>query len=271
MTDIKEYFLSNPSSSQVILYAAIILTLWLIEAVVLATSWKDKCKHTLTNILFIGTALPVQLFMTIFVLMVVSWCKVHHWGLLFILPYANSYFIKYFVGFILLDFCEYMYHVIMHKVKPLWKFHMVHHSDLQLDVSTTVREHPVETFLRMCFLILWVFLLGASFVVLLVRQTLQTVTNITSHTKFRLPAKTNEVIGWVFITPNLHHVHHHYQLPYTDRNYGDVLSIWDRLFKTFYQDLPANKIIYGLDTNMDKRINTNFFRILKYPFVRKNS
>ena len=266
MTDIKEYFLSNPSSSQVLLYAVIILSLWLIEAVVLATSWKDKWRHTLTNILFIGTALPVQLFMTIFVLMLVSWCAVHHWGLLYILPYANSYFTKYFIGFILLDFCEYLYHVIMHKVKPLWRFHLVHHSDLQLDVSTTVREHPAETFLRMCFLILWVFLLGASFGVLLLRQTLQTVANISSHTRFRLPGKANYVLGWVFITPNLHQVHHHYQLPYTDCNYGDVLSIWDRLFNTYQNDLPETGLIYGIDSHMDKKYNSGFLRILKIPF-----
>ncbi|TWI95591.1 sterol desaturase/sphingolipid hydroxylase (fatty acid hydroxylase superfamily) [Mucilaginibacter frigoritolerans] len=270
MESLKNYFLSNPSTSQVLLYAGIILSLWLIEAIVLGTSWKDKWKHTLTNTLFIGTALPVQLFMTIFVLIIASWGAAHSWGLLFVLPYAKSYFTKYFIGFILLDFCEYLYHVIMHKVKPFWNLHLVHHSDLQLDVSTTVREHPAETFLRMCFLMLWVFLLGASFGVLLLRQTLQTVANITSHTKFRLPAKANQIISLIFITPNLHHVHHHYQLPYTDRNYGDVLSIWDRLFNTFHQDLPVSEITYGIDTHMDPKANASFLSILKIPFLTRN-
>ena len=269
MEFLKNFFLFNPSSSQVTLYAAIILTLWLVEAVVLTTSWKDKWKHTFTNMLFIFTALPVQLFMTIFVLMVSVWTVTHHWGVLFLLPYSGSFVVKYLLGFVLLDFCEYIYHVIMHKVKPLWNFHLVHHSDLELDVSTTVREHPVETCLRMCFLIIWVFLLGASFGLLLFRQTIQTISNITSHTKFRLPIKTNNIVSQVFITPNLHHVHHHFQLPYTDCNYGDVLSIWDRIFGTYHHNLPISKLTYGIDTYMDKKDNAKFLKILRIPFLSK--
>ncbi|MHB8208940.1 sterol desaturase family protein [Mucilaginibacter sp.] len=268
---IKSFFISNPSSSQVILYAGIIVSLWLIEAVVLTSSWKDKWKHTLTNMFFIFTALPVQLFMTIFVLMICVWSFSHHWGLLYILPYSNSIFVKYILGFVLLDFCEYIYHVVMHKVKTLWSFHLIHHSDLDLDVSTTVREHPVETFVRMCFLIIWVFLLGASFGVLLLRQTIQTIANITSHTQFKLSPKANNIVSLVFITPNLHHVHHHYELPYTDCNYGDVLSIWDRIFKTYYNDMPKSEITFGIDSHMDKHVNSNFIKILKIPFTKKTS
>jgi sterol desaturase/sphingolipid hydroxylase (fatty acid hydroxylase superfamily) len=266
----KNFFLSHPSSSQIALYAGIILTLWIIEALVLATSWKDKWIHTFTNMLFILTALPVQLFMTIFVLLISYWTLVHHWGLLFLLPHSGSLAVKYLLGFILLDFCEYIYHVVMHKVKPLWNFHLVHHSDLELDVSTTVREHPIETFLRMCFLIIWVFLLGASFGVLLLRQTIQTISNITSHTQFKLPKKANNLVSLIFITPNLHHVHHHYQLPFTDCNYGDILSIWDRIFKTYSNnDLPANEMTYGIDTHMEKNQNSRFFQILKIPFAKR--
>ena len=266
MDYIKGLFLKNPSSTQVALYAAIILTLWFIEAIILATSWKAKWKHSVTNMLFIMAALPVQLFMTIFVLIISAWAVTNHWGLLFLLPHPGSIVVKYLIGFILLDFCEYVYHVIMHKIKPLWNFHLVHHSDLELDVSTTVREHPVETFIRMCFLILWVFLLGASFGVLLLRQTIQTIANITSHTQFKLSTKSNNIISWLFITPNLHHVHHHYQLPFTDCNYGDVLSIWDRLFNTYYNDLPKDKTVYGIDTHMENNTNSSFFKIIRIPF-----
>ena len=260
------YFFSHPSSSQIILYAGIILSLWLAESIILSTTIRNKWKHTLTNLLFILTALPVQLFMTIFVLLVSAWVVTNHWGILYLLPHPESILVKYLLGFILLDLCEYVYHVIMHKVKPLWKFHLVHHSDNDLDVSTTVREHPVETCLRMCFLILWVYLVGASFGVLLLRQTIQTIANITSHTKFRLSERTHKVISLLFITPNLHHVHHHYELPFTDCNYGDVLSIWDRIFKTYSKPMPADRITYGIDSHMDKVENTKFLKILQSPF-----
>jgi sterol desaturase/sphingolipid hydroxylase (fatty acid hydroxylase superfamily) len=262
------FFVTHATEVQLVIYAALLLSLWLAEGLVSNLSFHKKWKHSFTNMLFILTALPVQLFMTIFLLLVSAWVVQNNWGLLNILPYHGSFFVKYFVGFLMLDFCEYLYHVIMHKAKPLWKFHLVHHTDLQLDVSTTVREHPVETFCRMCFLILWVFLSGASFGLLLLRQTFQTITNITSHTQFRLHGTSEKLIGWIFITPNMHHVHHHYQLPYTDRNYGDVLSIWDRLFGTFSR-MEKHETIFGLDTHMDKEVSQSFKGALKIPFAKK--
>jgi sterol desaturase/sphingolipid hydroxylase (fatty acid hydroxylase superfamily) len=169
--------------------------------------------------------------------------------------------------FVLMDLCEYVYHVIMHKFDFLWKFHLVHHSDLEVDVSTTVREHPGETFVRMSFQILWVFLLGPVAAVLVLRQTVQTFSNIAAHTQFRLPERINRVVGLIFITPNLHHVHHHYQLPYTDCNYGDVLSIWDRLFGT-YAELEKEETVYGVDTHMEPEKNGRIQNIMKIPFQK---
>jgi len=264
----KQYFLSHPSSVQLILFAGIILSLWIIEAVNLSTSVKDKWRHTRTNLLFILTALPVQLIMAIFVLMTSAWVVSHNWGLLFLVPHHRSFLVKYILGFIVLDFCEYVYHIVMHKIKPFWRFHLIHHSDMGLDVSTTVREHPGETFFRMFFLIVWVFITGASFGVLLLRQTVQTIANITAHTQFRLQGRAEKFIGWLFITPNLHHVHHHYQLPYTDCNYGDVFSIWDRIFGTYASPIHESELSYGIDSHMDQMVNARFIHILKTPLTR---
>ena len=259
------FFGSYSTTIQVLIYALLILSLWLVELRLLAISLKDKWSHTTSNILFILTGLPVQLFMSVFVLMESASVMRNHFGLLNMLPGAGSIFIKYFLGFLLLDFCEYLYHVIMHKVKPLWKFHIVHHTDQQLDVSTTVREHPCETFIRMCFLLIWVFLIGASFRLLLIRQTLQTIANITSHTHFRLPNKVERWVSLIFVTPNIHQVHHHYQMPYTDTNYGDILSIWDRIFGT-YSKLDLTQTVFGVDTQMDSDVSDSFIKVLKIPF-----
>ncbi|MDF2433995.1 MAG: hypothetical protein JWP44_3626 [Mucilaginibacter sp.] len=261
----ESFFISHPTTIQVLIYAGLIVALWIIELWIFLPPIKEKWSHTSTNALFILTGLPIQLFMSVFVLMTSAWAVRLHFGLLNQLSFSNSIFIKYFVGFILLDFCEYVYHVVMHKVKPLWNFHIIHHTDQQLDVSTTVREHPCETFIRMCFLIIWVLILGASFQLLLIRQTLQSVANITSHTRFRFSAKIVNLIWLLFVTPNIHHVHHHYQLPYTDCNYGDVLSIWDRLFGT-YSKLEPVDTVFGIDTHMDKNVCKSFIRTLKIPF-----
>jgi sterol desaturase/sphingolipid hydroxylase (fatty acid hydroxylase superfamily) len=267
MKFIESYFISHPTTLQILIYAGLILTLWIMELWILLPSFKEKWGHTANNMLFILTALPTQLFMSVFVLIESAWAIRTHWGLLNQLPFYNSFVVKYVIGFFLLDFCEYIYHVIMHKMKLFWKFHLIHHTDQQLDVSTTVREHPFETFFRMCFLLIWVFLLGASFQLLLIRQTLQTVANITSHTRFRLSDGVEKWVGLIFVTPNIHQVHHHYQLPYTDCNYGDILSIWDRLFGT-YNKLHPSETIFGIDTYMDKSICESFIRVIKIPFAK---
>lgn len=173
--------------------------------------------------------------------------------------------------FVLLDFGEYLYHVIMHKTKRLWMFHMVHHSDRTVDVSTTFREHPGENLIRNSFTLLWIFLIGAPFWALLLRQVIQIISNIFSHVNYRIPDRVDSLISWLFVTPNLHQVHHHFQQPYTDCNYGDVLTIWDRLFGTFCQ-LPSSEVVFGVDTCMEEKETSTYLLLLKMPFgkYRKN-
>ena len=144
-------------------------------------------------------------------------------------------------------------------------FHVVHHSDNVVDVSTTLREHPGENFIRLCFTLLWVFLTGAFFWALLLRQIIQTITTLFAHMHYRLPQKLNNFISLIFITPNLHQVHHHYQRPYTDSNYGDVLSIWDRMFGTFKKQ-PDEALIFGVDNYMQASEHSNFKKLIKIPF-----
>ncbi|MSR12961.1 MAG: sterol desaturase family protein [Gammaproteobacteria bacterium] len=211
--------------------------------------------------MFILTALPIQTVMMLLCLSVSSWTTDHQWGLVYSLPNAEHPLIKYGLMFIFLDFLDYVYHVTMHNVKAFWRFHLVHHSDQAVDVSTTVREHPGESFIRNCFLILWVFLTGASLEILLLRQLAQTTANLSSHSSIRLPPLAARVVGWLFITPNLHHVHHHFQLPATNRNYGDVFSLWDRLFGTF-ANLTLADTQFGLQTHMDGSIDARLLALM---------
>ena len=165
----------------------------------------------------------------------------------------------------LLDLCDYLYHRIMHHVPTLWRFHLVHHTDQVVDSSTTVREHPGESLVRGSFLVLWTFLLGASFEVLLMRQTAETVSAVLAHSALRLPPRIGRVAGWLFITPNLHHVHHHFELPYTNCNYGGVFSVWDRLFGTF-AELSEVDTVFGLDTHMAPAPTQAFGCLIAMPF-----
>ena len=267
MDNLRHVFSVHEDAAQIILYATIITSLWFAEILVSADSLRTKFKHSSVNLLFICTALPVQLLLTSFIVIISKWANLHHWGLLNLVHWHTKGWMYYSVAFILLDLCEYTYHVIMHKINLLWKFHLVHHSDLKVDVSTTTREHPGETFVRTCFLILWVTMLGPVIGVLIIRQIFQSFSNIVAHTEFRLSDRANKIVGLIFITPNLHHVHHHYRLPYTDCNYGDVLSIWDRLFGTF-GELGREDTCFGIDTHMDEKINGRFLNVVKIPFQK---
>jgi sterol desaturase/sphingolipid hydroxylase (fatty acid hydroxylase superfamily) len=267
MNEIRAFIARHEDEVQVFLYAVLIISLWFAEIFLSKNTVKSKWKHLRSNYLFIFTGLPIQLFFTGFVILISAWDNRHHFGLINLVPHYTNPWVYYISLFLMLDLCEYTYHVVMHKTEFLWKFHLVHHSDLHVDVSTTVREHPCETVVRTCFLMLWVFICGPLLSVLVLRQTFQTFANILGHTEFRLPERVNRFTSLLFITPNLHHVHHHYQLPYTDRNYGDVLSIWDRLFGT-YANLDKAQTHFGIDTHMDANINSKFGNILKIPFQK---
>lgn len=267
MLPFKVFFLQHASVIEVLLYAFVIILLWSGEIMVCIDTPLEKWRHTKVNVMFIFTALTIQLSLTPFVLAIAKWSIAAHFGLVYFIPGHQNPWVFFISTFLMLDFCEYFYHVVMHKVKLLWKFHLIHHSDHEMDVSTTVREHPVETFIRVCCSIVWVTLSGATLGTLIIRQTFQTVSNLLAHSKIDFPYEIQRVYGILFITPDLHRVHHHYERPHTDSNYGDVLSIWDRIFGTF-REMDKNDIIYGIDTHFDVVKDKNFVGILKIPFKK---
>jgi len=253
--------------TQTLLFAATIVALWLAEVLISNETWKYKWRHSSVNLPFIFTALPIQLLMVLGQAGIATWVTEHQWGLIYLIPGHSNPWIKYTLLFLMLDFGEYVFHRAMHGVGGFWRFHLVHHSDQKVDVSTTVREHPGETIVRNGFTMIWVFLSGAPFAALVLRQTAQSVSNILQHTKVRFPSTIERWLGWIFITPALHQTHHHYQLPYTDSNFGDVLSIWDRLFKSL-RVLKAEDRVFGVDTHMHLQENVGFLDVVKLPFQR---
>lgn len=265
MENLKVYFSSEHDLHRILLLTASIFIFWNIENMISINLNYRKWKHALTNSLFVFTAVPVQFLLGIIIVKTIHWESINHFGLFYLLPGSLNVWLQLILAFILLDFFEYVYHVIMHKVKRLWMFHLVHHSDSVVNVSTTLREHPGETLIRLSFSALWVFLLGAPFWVVLFHQFVQIASNVFVHSNFRLPKKLDKYAGLIFITPNLHHVHHHYQQPYTDSNYGDILSIWDRFFGTFRR-LNTHETIFGIDSYMDTKESSNFKNLIHIPF-----
>ncbi|MEZ4927464.1 MAG: sterol desaturase family protein [Saprospiraceae bacterium] len=251
---------------QAILFVIIFSSLWNIENIIgFSRSGFRKWRHLLKNSVFALTAIPVQFVLGLAFAWATKWTFEHQHGLVYWLPKDTSNWIVFIVSLMLLDLSEYFYHRQMHRFKNLWRVHMVHHSDHVVDVSTVLREHPAETAVRLLNTLVWTFLLGIPVWCLVFRQILQVVFTVASHVNARLPDRTDRIVSLVFITPNMHQVHHHFQLPYTDRNFGDILSIWDRLFGTFAR-MDFQDLVFGVDTCPIKVENASGLELLALPF-----
>ncbi len=244
-----QFLTAHAAIIQAALFGTVITGCCLMEALVLRHDRTRTMRRGTVNVLFAGCVLPIQLVLAMGCLALAEAVTAEHWGLLYLLPWFDSPWIKFGLMFIVLDLLDWAYHFAMHHIPAFWRFHLVHHTDQAIDATTTIREHPGETVIRNGFLALWVFLCGIPPELLVLRQTVETVSNILSHTTFRLNERWAHILGMVLITPNLHHVHHDARMPYTNSNYGDVFSVWDRLFGT-HRNLAVVDTIIGLDTHM---------------------
>lgn len=149
----------------------------------------------------------------------------------------NQIELPYWLGFVgtllFLDLAIYAQHVAMHKVSLLWRMHRVHHSDLEFDVSTAVRFHPLEIAFSMLIKMALVVAIGAPAAAVVVFEVLLNATAMFNHANIRLPATLDRWLRLIVVTPDMHRVHHSWHREETDSNYGFNLPWWDRLFRTY--------------------------------------
>jgi sterol desaturase/sphingolipid hydroxylase (fatty acid hydroxylase superfamily) len=168
---------------------------------------------------------------------------------------------------IVLDAATYLSHVVSHHVEPLWRLHAVHHADDVLDVTTTLRHHPLEILPTTIALGLCAWLFGLTMAHITAYAAIAFVVQSVAHAQLRLPPQTMRYASMVFVTPELHERHHSRQLQETNSNYGQVLSIWDRMFGTL-SDGPRNEpLAVGLDTYASARFR-GILGTLTLPFRR---
>jgi sterol desaturase/sphingolipid hydroxylase (fatty acid hydroxylase superfamily) len=173
------------------------------------------------------------------------------------------------IGVMLLDFFgAYLVHWVEHKVKFMWKFHLVHHSDTTVDVTTGLRHHPGEAIFRMVFTIMGVIVVAAPIWIVFFYQTMSVAFTHYNHANIKLPKRLDNTLSFVFVTPDMHKVHHHYTQPLTDTNYGNIFAIWDRVFGTFAHVEHTKELKYGIDTHMDPQEHDDVVNLLKIPFQK---
>jgi len=142
------------------------------------------------------------------------------------------------VAVVLLDLAIYLQHVLLHAVPALWRLHRMHHADLDFDVTTGLRFHPLEIVLSMVLKLMVVVALGAPALAVLIFEVLLNATSMFNHANLRLPLALDRVLRLVLVTPDMHRVHHSTDRRETNSNYGFNLALWDRLFAT-YRAQPA--------------------------------
>ncbi|MEK7207335.1 MAG: sterol desaturase family protein [Pseudomonadota bacterium] len=157
------------------------------------------------------------------------------WGLLnhFALPYAAAVLLSV----VALDFAIYLQHVMFHAVPALWRLHRMHHADLDFDVTTGARFHPIEIILSMLIKFAVIVVLGAPVLAVIVFEVLLNATAMFNHSNVRIPLALDRIIRWFIVTPDMHRVHHSILGHETNSNFGFNLPLWDRLFGT-YRDQP---------------------------------
>ena len=171
-----------------------------------------------------------------------------------------------FLGVLFLDLIgAFLPHLVQHKVGFLWKIHLVHHSDHNVDTTTANRHHPLESVIRFLFTLLGVFLIGTSIGIVFLYQSLSLILSQFNHANIKLPKNFDKLLSYFIVSPNMHKVHHHYVMPYTDSNYGNIFSFWDRIFGT-HKHLDTSKIVYGVDTSFNKEKNQMIDQLLYKPF-----
>jgi sterol desaturase/sphingolipid hydroxylase (fatty acid hydroxylase superfamily) len=173
------------------------------------------------------------------------------------------------LSFVALDFAIYLQHVLFHAVPVLWRLHMVHHADLDFDVTTGVRFHVLEMLLSMGLKAAAVVMLGAPALAVLVFEIALNATSMFSHANARLPRWLDRVLRLVLVTPEMHRVHHSVHARETNSNFGFNLPWWDYLLGT-YRDQPADghmAMTIGLSQFRDERRAERLHWMLLLPFL----
>lgn len=266
MEPIVEYFQNIPSSHRGALLAGGIAFFWLIEsATPFFRARYDKWSHAAINIFFTVTTVVINFLMAFLLLRSSEWAVAHHFGILQWLP-DMPLWAEMIVGLLLLDLIgAWLVHWAEHRVRWMWRFHLIHHTDAHVDTTTANRHHPGESVFRFVFTTAGAVLAGAPMWLVFMYQSLSVVLSQFNHANIQFPRRLDEILSWVIVTPRMHRVHHHYALPYTDTNYGNIFSIWDRLFGT-YAHLEQEDIVFGIDTHQKEEEHARLGSLLKIPF-----
>lgn len=223
-----------------------------------------RLNHFYNNFLFMIAFYFANIAFAVVQVGIITWSSENQAGLFYLIEIPL--WLKVILGVMCLDLTTYWFHRLAHISPLLWRLHRVHHSDTTMDTSTFFRGHPLEILVFGTSSIVACIIFGLDITILGVYIIVQLPFLIAQHANIKLPDWIDIVFGKVFITPNIHKVHHEQDQFYTDSNFADIFVFWDKLFGT-YKYLPVKNIHYGLkEFDADKK--QTFWYLIKSPFMK---
>ncbi len=190
-----------------------------------ARRWPANVAISLLNQAFIRLVLPAS------AIGLAVTTEDNGWGLLG--QVALPSWVEVLAAILILDLVIYLQHRAFHAVPVLWRFHLMHHADVEFDVTTGIRFHPVSVLVSMVIKLLAVLVVGAAPVAVLAFEVLLNATSLFNHSNLKIPASVDRVLRWFVVTPDMHRVHHSSDPAETNRNFGFNFPWWDRLFRSY--------------------------------------
>ncbi|AEX21916.1 hypothetical protein VEJY3_07130 [Vibrio sp. EJY3] len=224
-----------------------------------AFRWVNNLSLVALNSVVIALVMPIVAFQAAVI------ASEHQWGLFQLLSFPD--WLNVLLSIILLDFIIYVQHVIFHRVPVLWKLHRMHHADLDIDVTTGARFHPIEILISMVIKIGAVFMLGVSPIAIVMFEIILNASAMFNHSNAKLALPVDAWLRKAIVTPDMHRVHHSVIPRETHSNFGFFLSVWDRMFSTYraQPELGHEHVVIGLPDIRDKQ-EQRLDKLLTQPF-----
>ena len=240
------FFEQMPNSQKLLWVMACLAMSWLLEGSFPLTQFSyRKWKHAGANFVFLATTLIINAGFSALSVNATTWTSSQSFGLLHL--FDTHVLVELAIALVLLDLtAQYWAHYLLHKIRWMWRMHVIHHSDTKVDATTGTRLHPGDFAVREVFALSALVLTGAPLAFYVIYRVTTIFFTFLTHANISLPARADAMLSLVFVTPDMHKFHHHFERPWTDMNFGGILSVWDRMFGTFVYGDPR-QVNYGVD------------------------
>lgn len=250
--------------ARLLLLFTVCVLLWMVESLApIYVYGPQRFRRAFPNVALTALLILTNLLLAFLSAGVSLWTETHRAGLFYVFDLPP--WTRVVLGIAALDFFAYVAHVLLHKHATGWRFHRVHHSEREVDVTTAFRQHPGETVWRILVQLLPIAMLGISPWTVIGYLALSSTNAQLEHANIKVNDVLDRLLRLLVVTPNMHKVHHSRDVHETNSNYSNIFSFWDRVLGTYTAENDFRRLRYGLD-GFDGEEKQTLRGLLKMPF-----